>query len=78
MNTALLIIGIVILLVVVAAGIEAYVRGQTKRPLAQSRPTRVMHRAPGQLATDTSLLQDILEDSPRRKQGSALKERSGS
>ena len=66
MTAPLLIGGALFLLLLAAAGIEAYVRGQTRRPLARSRPDRISQRTPGQFATDTSLLQDMLQDRPRR------------
>ena len=74
MNTALLIAGVLMLLVVVAAGLEAYFRSQTKKPLSQSRPRRVAPRALGQDATTTSILQDLLDERQRLKEAKMQKE----
>lgn len=74
MNTALLIGGVMMLLVVAAAMAEAYFRGQRRKPLSQSRPRGVAPRALGQDATTTSILQDLLDERQRLKQANMQKE----
>ena len=74
MNTALLIVGVMILLLVLAIGSEAYFRGQKYRPLSQSRPKKVSKLVAGQHATDTSLLQDVLEERARQSTAQTHKE----
>ncbi len=61
-------------LVLVAAMIEAYVKRQRKRPFASSQPQYPRKLAPGQFATETTILQDMLEDRQRRKEAQTLKE----
>ena len=67
MTPALLILGLIGVLVVAAAALEAYFKGQTRKPLAQSQPGNVAKRALGQEATTTSIFQDLLEHRPRRE-----------
>ncbi|WP_127111806.1 hypothetical protein [Shimia sediminis] len=74
MNTALLIIGVLMLLVVAATVAEAYFRSQTRKPLSQSRPKGVAPRALGQDATTTSILQDLLDERQRLKAAHMQKE----
>ncbi|SHI87318.1 hypothetical protein SAMN05444000_103262 [Shimia gijangensis] len=74
MNTALLIIGVIVLLVVAAAIAEAYLRGQRYKPLSSVQPQNVARRALGQDATTTSILQDMLADRQRLKSAQSQKE----
>lgn len=74
MNTALLIMGVFVLLVVAAAGTEAYFKGNRYKPLSQSRPNNLAKRALGQDATTTSIFQDMLEIRQRRKMVAPQKE----
>ncbi len=67
MNFALLFLGIIVLLVVAAAGTEAYFKGNKRKPLSHSRPRNVAKRALGQDATTTSILQDLLDQRQRQK-----------
>lgn len=67
MNTALLIVGVFMLLVVAAAIAEAYFKRNTHRSLSSLRPQNVAKRALGQDATTTSILQDMLENRQHQK-----------
>ncbi|WP_299353169.1 hypothetical protein [uncultured Shimia sp.] len=67
MTTALLVLGLIVLLVVVTAGGQAYLRGNRHTPLSQSQPRNVAERALGQDATTTSVFQDMLDKRQRQE-----------
>lgn len=74
MNTALLIVGVFVLLVVAAAIAEAYFKGNRHRTLSSLQPLNLAKRALGQDATTTSILQDMLENRQRHKTAQPHKE----
>ena len=74
MNTALLIVGVFMLLVVAAAIAEAYFKRNNHRTLSNSQPQNVVKHALGQDATTTSILQDMLDNRQRQKMAQPHKE----
>lgn len=74
MNTALLIVGVFILLVVAAAIAEAYFKRSKHRTLSNSQPQNVVKHALGQDGTTTSIIQDMLDNRQRQKMAQLHKE----